>query len=242
MSVRLFEFIYGMDDSEQKKSLNKDLSDQRREYGRYALRREALAPDPIDQFAIWYQDAEQLLDGYPNPVTLSTVDESGAPYSRVVLLKSFSADGFVFYTNYQSKKAQHISHNKSVALLFFWEQLERQIHIQGIAEQHSSKEADSYFASRPRKSQLSAWASSQSEPISSRQTLEEAYQKFEKKFENQDVPRPPNWGGYLIRPKAFEFWQGQESRLHDRFTYNNFSYTKKQSSSEIEWHIERLSP
>jgi len=212
-----------MSDSDKKKSQGKDLSDQRYEYGRFALRRDTLANNPFDQFSAWYKDAEDKHDGYPNPVMLSTVDEDNAPHSRIVLLKSFNSKGFVFYTNYQSRKAQHIENNPQVSLSFFWESLERQVHIRGVAQAYSNHEADSYFASRPRNSQLSAWASMQSESITSRQVLEESYSKFEAVYQDKAVPRPENWGGYLIQPTAFEFWQGQKSRLHDRFSYKHLT-------------------
>ena len=209
---------------------------QRRDYIAKPLRQSDLASHPIDQFSDWYADAEKHCYGYPNPMVLSTIDPSGQPYSRVVLLKSFGLQGFVFYTNYQSDKAQQIAHNPQVSLLFFWEALERQVIIKGVAEQTSFEAADEYFASRPRGSQISARASDQSQAIPSREALEQRFQTLSEQYEGEDIPRPENWGGYLVAPTSIEFWQGQPDRLHDRIRY---SRGDKMSQS---WDIERLSP
>lgn len=200
------------------------------------MRRSDLAPNPINQFSRWYADAEQHCYGYPNPMILSTADAAGQPHSRVVLLKSFDSQGFVFYTNYQSNKAEQIAQNSQVSLLFFWEALERQIIIKGIAKQISSSAADQYFASRPRGSQIGAHASNQSQTIPSREILEQQFQELDKQYNDSDIPRPENWGGYLVSPTSMEFWQGQPDRLHDRLVYS------RQDGKADNWKIERLSP
>ena len=212
-----------------------DLGNQRRDYQLGTLRRADLESCPVKQFASWYADAERLIDGYPNPMILSTVDETGAPSARVVLLKSFDSQGFVFYTNYDSDKGNHIARNAEVSLVFFWEPLERQIRIRGKAEKSSQEAADAYFASRPRGSQLSAAASDQSKVVATKSVLEERVKKLEEQFEGQPVTRPNNWGGYLVRPSSLEFWQGRPDRLHDRFIYTQDSITRR-------WEIQRLSP
>ena len=215
---------------------NRDLGKQRRDYVAEPLRRSDLAAQPIEQFQRWYADAEAHCHGYPNPMILSTVDRTGQPQSRVVLLKSFSSQGFVFYTNYESKKAANIESNSKVSLLFFWEALERQVIVTGSAARASGEEADQYFASRPRGSQMSAHASKQSSATPSRAHLEKQFQALHKQYEGQDVPRPKSWGGYLVKPTSIEFWQGQPDRLHDRLIYSRTSETS------TDWNIERLSP
>jgi pyridoxamine 5'-phosphate oxidase len=166
-------------------------------------------------------------------MNVSTVSKEGKPSSRIVLLRNFSENGFVFYTNYNSKKGNDISENNSAAINFFWPQLERQIRIEGKLQKVDSKISDEYFASRPHDSQLGAWASNQSEVLKNRQELEEKFAALEKKFAGINVPRPEHWGGYCLVPDSIEFWQGRPSRIHDRIKFTTVNN---------EWKIERLSP
>ena len=211
-----------------------DTSDFRRDYTQAGLRRSNLRPDPFEQFELWFQQAcaADLLE--PNAMVLATVDAQGRPWQRTVLLKFFDRQGLVFFTNYESRKAQHISQNSQVSLLFPWLALERQVQIQGIATPVPTAESLGYFLSRPRGSQLGAWCSQQSTVISSRQLLELQFAKIQEKFQQGDIPLPPFWGGYRISPQSFEFWQGRSNRLHDRFLY--------QQQESKDWEIHRLSP
>lgn len=210
-----------------------DIADIRREYSRDGLRRNDLKDDPIDQFNLWLQQAIDAGMTDPTAMTVATVDERGQPFQRIVLLKNLDQQGFVFYTNLGSRKAQHIAHNHRVSLHFPWHPLERQVHVTGVAEKLSSVENMKYFLSRPKESQIAAIASKQSSRISARGVLEAKYLELKQKFEKGDVPVPSFWGGYRIKPESIEFWQGGEHRLHDRFLY---------SSIENQWGIERLAP
>jgi pyridoxamine 5'-phosphate oxidase len=213
-----------------------DIGELRREYTQRGLSLDDLKPDPFDQFDQWFQQARdaELLE--PNAMVLSTVSPEGVPYQRTVLLKYFDRNGFVFFTNYSSRKAQHIEANASVAILFPWYGLERQLTIIGTAAKISAAESFKYFSSRPRGSQIGAWVSQQSSVISSRQLLEMQFEKVKQKFLNQEVPLPDFWGGYRIKPASFEFWQGRPNRLHDRFFYS------LADENHSEWQLERLSP
>ncbi|MGG6239111.1 pyridoxamine 5'-phosphate oxidase [Nodosilinea sp. AN01ver1] len=210
-----------------------DIGELRRDYTQRGLDASDLDPDPYAQFELWFQQARdaELLE--PNALVLSTVSAEGAPYQRTVLLKYFDRDGFVFFTNYGSRKAQHMAANAQVSMLFPWYPLERQLAIAGTASKISAAESLRYFSSRPRGSQIGAWVSQQSSIISSRQLLEMQFEKMKEKFLNQEVPLPDFWGGYRVKPTSFEFWQGRPSRLHDRFLY---------SFDQGEWKISRLSP
>jgi pyridoxamine 5'-phosphate oxidase len=210
-----------------------DLADFRKEYSDRGLKREELDPDPVAQFSRWFAQATELKVHEPNAMTLATVDPTGMPYQRTVLLKYFDSDGFVFFTNYGSRKARQIEHNPKVSLLFPWITLERQVIIQGAAEKISTAESLKYFASRPRESQIGAWVSNQSEVITSRKFLLQKLAEIGEKFKHGEVPLPSFWGGYRVRPEMIEFWQGGPARLHDRF-----SYRRDQSA----WRIDRLSP
>lgn len=198
------------------------------------LRREQLHPDPIHQFERWYGQA--IDSGIPEPtaMTLATVSAAGQPWLRTVLLKHYDQQGFVFYTNYGSRKAQHIAVNPRVALLFPWVGLGRQVKITGSAAKVPALESVRYFATRPRGSQIGAWASHQSRVITSRSLLEAKFDELKRKFAEGEVPLPLFWGGYRVVPDTIEFWQGRASRLHDRFLYT--------LAGEREWRIERLSP
>jgi pyridoxamine 5'-phosphate oxidase len=210
-----------------------DLAAFRKEYSDRGLRREELNPDPVAQFSEWFTQATELEVHEPNAMTLATVDENGMPFQRTVLLKYYDKDGFVFFTNYGSRKAAQIAANPKVSLLFPWITLERQVIIQGCAEKISTAESLRYFASRPRESQIGAWVSNQSEVITSRKFLMQKLAEIKDKFAHGEIPLPSFWGGYRVVPEAVEFWQGGPARLHDRFLYQ-----KKDGG----WHIERLSP
>ncbi len=210
-----------------------DLADFRKEYSARGLRREELNPDPVAQFSEWFIQATELAVHEPNAMTLATVDASGMPYQRTVLLKYYDKDGFVFFTNYSSRKAKQIAENPKVSLLFPWITLERQVIIQGHAERISTAESLRYFASRPRESQIGAWVSNQSEVITSRKFLMQKLAEIREKFHQGEIPLPSFWGGYRVVPQSVEFWQGGPARLHDRFLY------QKEADS---WQIARLAP
>ncbi|WP_103327098.1 pyridoxamine 5'-phosphate oxidase [Bacteroidetes bacterium endosymbiont of Geopemphigus sp.] len=215
--------------------MNRDFSHLRKNYIQKKLLEKDLPRDPMLLFDSWFQEAlnsEYLLE--PNAVSLSTVDEDHSPGARVVLLKSFSDEGFVFYTNYKSKKAYAIERNSKVCLSFFWPDTERQIIIKGQAKKLRAEDSDIYFLKRPRESSIGAWASQQSSIIPSRIYLEERYVYYENRFRNHNFHRPPFWGGYVVKPHHIEFWQGRNSRLHDRIC---FTLIEKQ-----QWKIERLAP
>ena len=211
-----------------------DIHQLRKDYQNEALRREMLAADPMEQFANWFQEActAQLLE--PNAMTLATVDAQHQPSLRTVLLKFYDEHGFVFFTNYGSRKAQEIAANSRVALLFPWIALARQVSITGTAEKISTAESARYFASRPRDSQLGAWISRQSSILGSRQLLLQELEKMKSKFLKGEIPLPDFWGGYRVSPRTIEFWQGQTSRLHDRFLYRR--------QPDRTWTLERLAP
>ncbi len=211
-----------------------DVAGLRRSSTGFVLDREDLNSDPIEQFEDWFRYACETVSLDPNAVTLSTVDSRMRPSSRTVLLKSFDERGFVFYTNYESKKAGDIENNPDVSLLFFWADAARQVKIRGKAEKIPTGESLAYFLSRPRGSQIGAWVSAQSSVISSRSLLEAKFQEIKQKFRNKDVSLPSFWGGYRVVPEEIEFWQGRRNRLHDRF-----QFTKQDDGS---WEIERLAP
>jgi pyridoxamine 5'-phosphate oxidase len=210
-----------------------DLADFRREYSDRGLHREELNGDPVAQFSQWFAQATELQVPEPNAMSLATVDATGMPYQRTVLLKYYDTDGFVFFTNYSSRKAKQMEVNPKVSLLLPWVTLERQVIIQGRAEKISTAESLKYFSSRPRESQLGAWVSNQSEVITSRKFLMQKLNEIKEKFQHGEIPLPSFWGGYRVVPEMIEFWQGGPARLHDRFLY------RKQEEG---WKIERLSP
>ena len=206
----------------------------RQTYKDLSLDRDKLDSDPFNQFELWFGEADQA-EPIPNAMSLATVCQSGAPSLRTVLLKIFDKRGFIFFTNYKSKKAIQLSQNKNVAILFNWIALERQVVIEGKAEKIDTNESMKYFLSRPRGSQLGAWVSNQSSILSSREELEMKLEKIKSRFsEKTPIPVPDFWGGYRIKPVSFEFWQGRPNRLHDRFLYSKIN--------ENSWGIKRLSP
>ena len=211
-----------------------DIKGLRKEYANPVLTREMLDPDPYGQFERWFQETCNAGLSEPNAMTLATVGADGQPTLRTVLLKLFDRDGFVFYTNYGSRKARQIAENSRVALLFPWVKLARQVAVTGVAEKVSLAESARYFASRPHESQLGAWISQQSAVLSSRQLLMNELEKIKARFKKGEVPLPDFWGGYRVRPASIEFWQGQTSRLHDRFLYTR--------QADASWTIERLAP
>ncbi len=210
-----------------------DLADFRKEYSDRGLKREELEADPVAQFSTWFSQATTCGVYEPNAMTLATVDESGTPYQRTVLLKYYDEDGFLFFTNYESRKAKQIAQNPKVSLLFPWLILERQVSIIGSVEKISNAESLNYFMQRPRESQIGAWVSNQSEVITSRKFLIQKMAEITDQFSHGEVPLPPFWGGYRVSPETIEFWQGGPARLHDRFLYQ-----RKNDG----WKIDRLSP
>lgn len=211
-----------------------DLAALREEYTRDGLSRKNLDADPFRQFELWFQQALNSEAATPNAMSLATVSPDGQPSQRTVLLKYFDAQGLVFFTNYESRKAREIVGNPKVSLLFYWPELERQVHITGSAERISAGESLKYFMSRPRGSQIGAWVSNQSSVIGSRQLLMAKFEELKSKFQNNEVPLPSFWGGYRVAPNSFEFWQGRPNRLHDRFLYS------RQAGGG--WGLERLAP
>jgi pyridoxamine 5'-phosphate oxidase len=208
------------------------IADIRKDYQLKSLSELEVNNNPFSQFSSWWDEAVQSEIDEVNAMTLSTITNEGRPSSRIVLLKGFDAKGFVFFSNYNSSKAQHISSNSHVSLLFFWKELERQIRIDGVCSKVSAEESDAYFHSRPIGSRLGAWASPQSEKIKDREVLVQRLASVTQEF-GLDVPRPPHWGGYQVVPTRIEFWQGRSNRLHDRILYEQ---------QELSWQISRLAP
>lgn len=210
------------------------LADLRKDYKRSGLELADADLNPFKQFRKWFDQAREAQLPEPNAMTLATATSLGNPSARMVLLKDFDERGFVFYSNYESHKAQQLQENPWASLVFWWAELERQVRIDGRVEKVSDEESDTYFHSRPLLSQLGAWASHQSQVIDSREVLEQRLEELKGKFENQEIPRPQHWGGYRVIPTGIEFWQGRPSRLHDRLFY--------QLRDDGSWVIERLSP
>lgn len=213
----------------------KDLSNYRKSYEKSELLEINIPEDPINLFNRWFHETEEFSNiEEVNAMTVSTIGLDGFPKSRVVLLKKFNEEGFIFYTNYNSEKGRAILNNPNVCLSFFWHSMERQIIIKGIAEKTSATISDNYFASRPDGSKLGAIVSPQSEVIPSREFLDTKLKALEKEFDGKEIPRPENWGGFLVRPIEVEFWQGRANRLHDRIRYK--------LEDNYNWKIDRLSP
>lgn len=215
-------------------ALTHNIADIRKNYSKQALTEESVMVEPIQQFELWLQEAISAEADEPTAFVLSTVNTSGQPAARVVLLKEVNPDGFVFFTNYDSRKGNELNSVPLAAMTFFWASLERQVRVEGSVEKVSEAISDAYFQSRPKGSQIGAWASPQSKEITSRSELEQADKSFTQKFEAADkVPRPPHWGGYIIKPTMVEFWQGRPNRLHDRIVYEKH---------ENSWRLKRLAP
>ena len=211
-----------------------NIADLRRNYSLESLSETDVHSNPLEQFKTWFQETlnSQLVE--PNAMTLATASADGRPSARTVLLKGLENDGFVFYTNYESRKGSELAVNPHAALLFNWLELERQVRIEGKVEKVSAETSNNYFRSRPKGSQIGAWASPQSAVITGREILEEKIEELTETFKHeQELPLPPFWGGYVLRPVAIEFWQGRENRLHDRILY---------ALKGEKWHIERLAP
>ena len=200
---------------------------------RQPLGEKSVESDPISQFARWYERVLEEVKPLPNAVALATATPAGYPSLRIVLLKGFDAHGFVFYTNYRSRKGRELARNARASLVFYWGDLDRQVRVDGRVTKVAARESDEYFATRPRGSQLSAWASAQSVKVASRAALERRFAAFARKYPRA-VPRPPHWGGYRLTPDVVEFWQGRDDRLHDRILYRR--------GSRGRWAVERLAP
>lgn len=215
--------------------MEKDLGDYRKSYEKSELNEASVLENPIEQFQKWFYELEKS-DGVdePNAMTISTIGLDGFPKSRVVLMKKYTHEGFIFYTNYQSEKGRALANNPSTCLSFFWPILERQVIIKGSAEKIAENLSDGYFESRPFGSKLGAIVSEQSQVVASREILEKRLAELEKSYEGKEVERPENWGGYIVKPISIEFWQGRPNRLHDRIRYT--------LQKDLNWKIERLQP
>ncbi|MBT8401047.1 MAG: pyridoxamine 5'-phosphate oxidase [Rhodothermia bacterium] len=212
--------------------MKESLESLRTEYGRSELSTDTVDPDPIGQFAVWFREAAEAGVQEPNAMTLCTASSSGTPSGRIVLLKDVTPDGFTFFTNYLSRKGSELEENPRASLVFWWKEQERQVRIEGDVQRLSIDASDAYFSVRPRGSRIGAWASPQSSVIPSREVLEERAREIEARFDGE-IPRPDFWGGFLLKPRRLELWQGRPNRLHDRICY---------SRSEAYWKIERLAP
>lgn len=209
------------------------IADLRQNYTRQQLLETSVDPNPIKQFQLWFEQARSVDILEPNAMTLATASKEGVPSARIVLLKGVDDRGFTFYTNYESRKGQELAANPQAVLVFWWEPLERQVRIEGSVEKVSAQEAEEYFHSRPRGSQLGAWASPQSQVISNREMLETRLEDVTRTYQDQEILRPNHWGGYRLVPHTIEFWQGRPNRLHDRLCYR---------FEQNHWIIERLAP
>lgn len=211
-----------------------DISDIRRDYSQQSLLENEVDPNPINQFTKWWQEVLHAKIDEANAMTLATASSNGMPSARIVLLKDFNHEGFVFFTNYNSFKGQQIAENPKACLVFFWKELERQVRITGLVKKINTEESDAYFNSRPEASRLGALASPQSQVIKDRNWLDDHFKKLLNQFQNAVIQRPENWGGYIVNPVIIEFWQGRPSRLHDRL-----QYTLVENG---DWKLERLAP
>lgn len=205
----------------------------RRDYLQKKLNRKTARGNPFEQFEIWFAEAIESEIFEPNAMTLATANKKGMPSARVVLLRGFDEEGFTFFTNYDSRKGLDLAENPQASLLFYWAEIERQVRLEGLISKVGEKISDEYFATRPRESQIGAWVSPQSQIIESREVLERRFVELEAEWEGKEIERPPNWGGFILQPQKFEFWQGRAGRLHDRLVY---------LKTETSWIIERLAP
>lgn len=209
------------------------IADIRKDYQLKSLSEHEVDENPFTQFSVWWNEAVQSEIDEVNAMALSTVTDTGRPSSRIVLLKGYNEQGFVFFTNYSSNKGQQLSQNHFASLLFFWKELERQVRIEGVVSKVSEEESDAYFSSRPVGSRLGAWASPQSQKIAGREVLNKELIKFTEQFDQENIPRPTHWGGYRVNPTSIEFWQGRSNRLHDRILYEQVNN---------KWLVSRLAP
>ncbi|MDX2100328.1 MAG: pyridoxamine 5'-phosphate oxidase [Leptolyngbyaceae cyanobacterium bins.59] len=214
--------------------MDRTVADLRKDYTLQGLSESEVHPDPIRQFQEWFDQALAAQLPEPNAMTLATATREGIPSARIVLLKGFDERGFTFFTNYESRKGQELADNPQAVLVFLWHGLERQVRIEGTVEKVSPEESDEYFHSRPHASQLGAWVSHQSQVIADRDILTQELNALNDRYQDQEIPRPPHWGGYRVQPMLIEFWQGRPSRLHDRLCYRRLVDSR--------WKIERLSP
>jgi pyridoxamine 5'-phosphate oxidase len=206
----------------------------RKDYTQKTLDEAGVAADAITQFGVWWEEAVKSEIDEVNAMTLATASKEGVPDARIVLLKDYDEKGFVFFTNYSSSKGKQMAENPAACLVFFWKELERQVRISGRVEKVSEADSDDYFASRPEGSRIGAWSSPQSEVIPAREVIEANAIKYSEQFKDGTIPRPPHWGGYIVRPQVIEFWQGRPSRLHDRIRYS--------LGDGNNWKVERLAP
>lgn len=213
--------------------MNEKIRHLRQDYAHATLEEGEIESSPFIQFKKWFEAALEAELPEPHAMTLSTVDTNGRPSSRIVLLRNMDENGFVFFSNYLSRKGRESKSNPFAAMNFFWQAIERQVRIEGQLQKLNEAESDAYFASRPRESQIGAWASMQSQEISGRSALEEQVRRFQQEFQGKSVPRPPHWGGFCLVPDYFEFWQGRPSRLHDRISFR---------LEQGQWKISRLNP
>lgn len=213
--------------------MNHKIAHIRKDYRLRSLLETDISMDPMEQFSIWWNEAVSSDIEEVNAMTLATCNKQGVPSARIVLLKGFNAEGFIFFTNYNSDKGKDLKENPKAAIVFFWKELERQIRIEGNVEKITEKESEEYFSSRPKDSQIGAWSSPQSSVIENREVIEQNVETNTARFGDETIPKPPHWGGYIVKPERIEFWQGRENRLHDRILY---------TKSETNWIIQRLAP
>jgi pyridoxamine 5'-phosphate oxidase len=221
------------------------IADIRKDYKLASLEDADVASNPIDQFTRWWNEAVASQIDEVNAMTLATVNPAGVPAARIVLLKGYNPDGFIFFTNYESDKGKNLAQNPNAALVFFWKELERQIRIEGTVQKVSAEESDRYFNSRPASSRIGAWASPQSAVIENRLVIEQNVERYTSIFANDSIERPDHWGGYIVKPTSIEFWQGRSSRLHDRIRYKleTSDYNAATDTrTDANWKIERLAP
>jgi pyridoxamine 5'-phosphate oxidase len=221
------------------------IADIRKDYKLASLEEADVASNPIDQFTRWWNEAVASQIDEVNAMTLATVNAAGVPAARIVLLKGYNPEGFIFFTNYESDKGKNLAQNPNAALVFFWKELERQIRIEGAVQKVSAEESDRYFNSRPASSRIGAWASPQSAVIENRLVIEQNVERYTSIFANDSIERPDHWGGYIVKPTSIEFWQGRSSRLHDRIRYKleTSDYNAATDTrTDANWKIERLAP
>jgi pyridoxamine 5'-phosphate oxidase len=221
------------------------IADIRKDYKLASLEEADVASNPIDQFTRWWNEAVASQIDEVNAMTLATVNAAGIPAARIVLLKGYNPEGFIFFTNYESDKGKNLAQNPNAALVFFWKELERQIRIEGTVQKVSTEESDRYFNSRPASSRIGAWASPQSAVIENRLVIEQNVERYSSIFANDSIERPDHWGGYIVKPTSIEFWQGRSSRLHDRLRYileTNDYNAATDTRTDANWKIERLAP